>query len=127
MRFVLLFVGLLVALAVLYRFGPDHADAKWSWVSPGAIFASVLWLLGSLLFSVYTANFGKYNETYGALGAVVVVMLWLLLTAVVIILGAELNAELERQTARDTTTGPERPLGARQAYAADTVGPASDH
>ena len=102
---------------------PDREAAKWSWVSPGAIFASVLWIIGSLLFSIYAANFGTYNETYGALGAVVVVMLWLLLTALAIILGAELNSELERQTVRDTTAGDERPLGQRGAYAADTIGP----
>ena len=124
-RFVLLFFGLLAGLAVLYRYAPDREAAKWSWVSPGAIFASVLWIIGSLLFSIYAANFGTYNETYGALGAVVVVMLWLLLTALAIILGAELNSELERQTARDTTTGDERPRGQRGAYAADTIGPST--
>jgi membrane protein len=123
-RFVVLFAGLLAGLAVLYRYAPNRDEPKWSWASPGAVFAAVVWVLGSLLFSLYTANFGKYNETYGALGAVIVVMLWLLLTTLVIILGAELNCELERQTARDTTKGSERPMGARQAYAADTVGPA---
>ena len=105
---------------------PDRADPKWSWASPGAIAAAVVWVLGSLVFSFYTANFGTYNETYGALGAVVIVMLWLLLTVLVIILGAELNCELERQTRRDTTTGPARTIGTRGAYAADTVGPATD-
>ena len=123
-RFVVLFAGLLIGLAVLYRYAPNRDEPKWSWASPGAVFAAVVWVLGSLLFSLYTANFGKYNETYGALGAVIVVMLWLLLTTLVIILGAELNCELERQTARDTTEGPERPMGARRAYAADTLGPA---
>jgi membrane protein len=78
-----------------------------------------------LLFSFYSANFGRYNETYGALGAVAVVILWLHLTALFVILGADLNRELERQTMRDTTKGPERPLGSRHAYAADTVGPAA--
>lgn len=84
-------------------------------------------MLGSLLFSFYTANFGTYNETYGALGAVVILMLWLLLTALVVILGAELNCEIERQTRRDTTTGPARKIGSRGAYAADTVGHATDN
>ena len=125
-RFVVLFFGLLAGLAVLYRYAPDRQAAKWSWVSPGAIFASVLWIIGSLLFSIYAANFGTYNETYGALGAVVVVMLWLLLTALAIILGAELNSELERQTTRDTTAGEARPLGQRGANAADTIGPTTD-
>jgi membrane protein len=127
LRFALLFGGLLVGLAVLYRYAPDRDEPRWSWVSPGALFAAVLWILGSLLFSIYTANFGKYNETYGALGTVVVVMLWLLLTTAVVIFGAELNCELERQTAKDTTAGAERPLGRRDAYAADTVGAPADN
>jgi membrane protein len=125
-RFVVLFTGLLFGLALLYRYAPDREHAKWSWVTPGAVFAAVVWIVGSLLFSIYTANFGRYNETYGALGAVVVLMLWLLLTALVVILGAEINCELERQTVRDSTVGEERPLGSRHAYAADTVGPAAD-
>lgn len=125
-RFVVLFVALLGGLALLYRYAPDRKQPKGTWTSAGALFAAVLWLLGSLLFSLYTANFGKYNETYGALGAVVVLMLWLVLTALAIILGAELNRELERQTARDTTKGDTRPLGERDAYAADTLGAASD-
>ena len=86
----------------------------------------MLWLVGSGLFSLYAARFGKYEDTYGALGAVVVVMLWLYLTAYAIVLGAELNAESERQTAKDTTTGRHRPLGARDAEAADTVGPTAE-
>ena len=76
-----LLLGLLAGLAVLYRYAPDRGAAKWSWVSTGALLASVLWIIGSLLFSIYAANFGTCNETYGALGAVVIVMLWLLLTA----------------------------------------------
>jgi membrane protein len=126
LRFVVLFGGLLFGLALLYRYAPDRDAAKWTWVTPGALFAAVLWIIGSLLFSVYTANFGRYNETYGTLGAIVVVILWLLLTTTVVILGAQINCELERQTVRDTTKGDERPLGQRNAYAADTVGPASD-
>jgi membrane protein len=121
-RWPLLALVALAVLAVLYRWSPDRDRARWRWVSPGAIFATVGWVVASIGFSIYTANFGKYNETYGALGAVVVVMLWLFISAYVVIAGAELNAELERQTAVDSTTGPSRPLGERQAYAADTVG-----
>jgi membrane protein len=126
LRWVVLLVGMLMALAVLYRYGPDRDNPTWSWVSPGAIMATVLWLIGSALFAFYTANFGKYNETYGSLGAVVVVMLWLYISALAVILGAELNAELERQTARDTTKGAPQPMGRRGATAADTLGPTAD-
>lgn len=120
-RWPLLALVVLVALAALYRWGPDRDAPRFRWVTPGAVVATVVWLAASAGFSYYTANFGSYNETYGALGAIVVVMLWLYLTAYAIILGAELNAELERQTAADTTIGPERPLGARGARAADTL------
>ncbi len=112
----------MVALSLLYRWGPDRDAARFRWVSPGAVLATVVWVAASIGFSIYTSNFGDYNETYGALGAIVVVMLWLYITAYVVILGAELNCELERQTVVDTTTGPARPLGERQAYAADTLG-----
>lgn len=113
-------------LAVLYRIAPDRQDAGWRWVTPGALVATVVWLLGSLAFSAYTAGFASYDETYGALGAVVITMLWLQLTALAILLGAEVNAELEHQTAKDSTTGPERPLGQRRAVMADTVGPPAE-
>lgn len=113
-----------LALAVLYRYSPDRDAPAWRWVSPGALVATVLWLVGSVAFAVYVNNFGKYNETYGTLGAVVVLLLWLFLTAYVIILGAELDAESERQTKRDTTQGDRQPMGDRDAYAADTVAPA---
>jgi membrane protein len=115
----------LVALAVIYRWAPDRDRPKWRWTSAGAVFATVVWVIASIGFSIYTANFGNYNETYGALGAIVVVMLWLFITAYVVIAGAELNAELERQTVVDSTAGPSRPLGERDAYAADTVGRAT--
>ena len=82
----------------------------------------MLWLLGSFGFSWYVDNFGKYNQTYGALAAVIILLLWLFLSAFAVLLGAELDAEIERQTARDTTTGPERPLGERDAEVADTLG-----
>jgi membrane protein len=126
LRFVVLFAGVLFAFAVLYRYAPDRDEPKWAWVTPGAVFAGVMWIVASLLFSFYTANFGKYNETYGALAAIVVVILWLWISATVVIFGAEINCELERQTVRDTTKGAERPLGQRNAYAADTIGTASE-
>jgi len=122
LRWPVLAAAVLVALAVFYRYAPNRDDPRWRWVSPGALTATLLWLVGSAVFSVYTANFGKYNETYGSLGAVVVVMLWLFLTAFVLIFGAELNAEIERQTRKDSTEGSPQPLGGRRAYAADTVG-----
>jgi membrane protein len=125
-RWVLLLGAMILALGILYRYGPDRDDAKWSWVSPGALVATALWLAGSALFAVYTANFGKYNETYGSMGAVVVVMLWLYISALAVLVGAEINAELERQTFKDTTRGRPQPLGARRATAADTVGPTAD-
>jgi membrane protein len=122
LRWPLLAVVFVGGLAVLYRLAPDRDNAEWRWVSIGAVVAAVLWLAGSALFSVYTARFASYDQTYGSLGSIVVLMLWLLLTAYAIILGAELNAETERQTARDSTEGRDRPLGGRDATAADTVG-----
>lgn len=121
-RWVVLALLVLVAVAVVYRFAPDRASPRWRWVSWGAVVALVLWLLGSVGFSWYVDNFGKYNQTYGALAAVIILLLWLYLSAFAVLLGAEFDAEIERQTARDTTTGPERPLGERGAEAADTVG-----
>jgi membrane protein len=112
----------LAALALLYRLGPDRDAADWRWVTPGSLLAVVVWVIASIGFSIYTSNFGRYNETYGSLGAVVVLMLWLYISAYVVIAGAELNAELERQTRADTTRGRAEPLGRRGAYAADTVG-----
>ncbi len=125
-RWPLFAVVALAALSIIYRFAPDRDAARWRWVSAGAVVATVVWVAASVGFSIYTANFADYNETYGALGAVVVVMLWLYITAYVIIAGAELNAELERQTVVDTTTGRAEPLGERDAYAADTIGEATD-
>lgn len=121
-RWPLLAILAMAAFATIYRRAPDRAGARWAWVSPGAVFATVVWLIASVGFSIYTANFGRYNETYGALGAVVVVMLWLYISAYVTIAGAELNAELERQTAQDTTEGRPQPMGERGAHAADTLG-----
>jgi membrane protein len=117
---------IVAGLAIIYRFAPDRDNPRWSWASPGAVLATVLWLAASVGFSIYTANFGKYNETYGALGAIVVVMLWLWIGALAVIIGAEVNGEVERQTAKDTTQGDHEPLGDRGAYAADTIGPTAD-
>jgi membrane protein len=118
-RWVALAVLVLLALGVIYRLGPDRANPRWRWVSIGAVVALVLWLLGSVGFSFYVDNFGKYNQTYGALAAVIILLLWLFLSAFAVLLGAEFNAESERQQATDTTTGPERPPGERDAEVAD--------
>lgn len=112
-------VGLIGYLGVVYRFGPSRRPAQWSWLSPGALLATLLWLCVSALFSLYVANLGNYHETYGSLAGVVILLLWLWVSALVILVGAELNAELERQTAHDTTTPPDRPMGERGAFVAD--------
>jgi membrane protein len=119
-RWPALVVLVAVALAVLYRLGPDRANPRFRWVSWGAVAAVVLWVAISAGFSYYVSNFGKYGQTYGSLGAVIVLLLWL--SALAALIGAELDAEIERQTARDTTTGPERPTGERDATVADTLG-----
>ncbi|MGJ4946208.1 YihY/virulence factor BrkB family protein [Bradyrhizobium sp. HKCCYLS1011] len=124
-RWPAIFVCIALALALIYRYGPDREQPKWRWISWGSALAAALWLIASLLFSWYTANFGSYNATYGSLGAVVGFMTWLWISATVILIGAELDAELEHQTARDTTTGAAKPLGTRGAAVADTVGHAS--
>lgn len=120
-RWPLMLVAVGVVLACLYRWGPSRATARWRWVSWGSAVAALLWLLASLGFSWYVANFGNYNETYGSLGAVIGFMTWVWISSAVVLLGGELNAEMEHQTARDTTTGPERPLGTRDATMADRV------
>jgi membrane protein len=118
-------LGLIVlGLATLYRYGPSREDAQWRWITPGSVVAAIVWVIFSMLFSWYVANFGKYNETYGSLGAAIGFMTWMWLSVTIILMGAELNAEIEHQTAKDTTTGSEKPLGARGAYVADTVGEA---
>lgn len=114
---------LILALAVLYRFGPHRRSAKWRWITPGAAVAALGMIAVSAAFSFYTANFAAYGETYGSLGAVVAVMMWFWLTSIVVIVGAEINAELEHQTAQDTTIGPDRPMGEREAMMADRVAP----
>ncbi|HEX4893239.1 MAG TPA: YihY/virulence factor BrkB family protein [Hyphomicrobiaceae bacterium] len=120
-----LLLGLVVlAIAALYRFGPSRDKPRWRWLTWGSGAAAIAWLAASLLFSWYVSNFGQYNATYGSLGAVIALMTWMWLSTTVILLGAELNAEIEHQTARDTTTGPNAPMGSRGATMADTVGEA---
>lgn len=122
-RWPVLLGGFVVGLAVLYRYAPSREYAKWRWISPGALTAAILWVTGSALFSLYVAKFGSYDKTYGSLGAIVVFLLWMFLSAFVVLLGAELNSEIERQTVKDTTDGAPQPLGQRGAFAADSVGP----
>jgi membrane protein len=121
-----LLLAVALAVAIMYRYGPSREKAQWRWLTWGSAFAAIGWLVVSVLFSWYAANFGSYNKTYGSLGAVVGLMTWMWLSSIVILLGAELDAEMEHQTAHHTTTGPPRPLGARGARMADTVGKRSD-
>lgn len=123
LRWPLLFVLVMVGLAALYRYAPSRSRARWIWVSRGAVVATALWVLASIAFSVYVRHFGSYNETYGSLGAVVVLLMWFWISAFIVLLGGELNAEAEHQTARDTTTGRPLPMGERGAWVADTLGP----
>jgi len=123
----LMIVVLSLGLAALYRWGPDRANAKWRWITPGAILTLVVTTIVSLLFSWYAANFGSYDATYGSLGALIGFMTWIWLTMIILIVGGELNSEMEHQTARDTTTGAPQPLGQRGATMADRVaGKSSD-
>lgn len=124
-RWPTMFVVVALALALIYRFGPSREAPRWRWITWGSAVATVLWLGASALFSWYAANFGKFNETYGSLGAAIGFMTWLWISAIVTLIGAELDAEMEHQTAHDTTTGFEKPMGARGARMADTVGAAS--
>lgn len=121
LRWVLLVVGIMVALAVLYRYAPDRDSPRFSWVSVGAAVATLIWLLASVAFSLYVDNFGSYSKTYGALAGVAVLMLWLWITAFIVLLGAEINSEAEQQTVKDTTVGEPQPLGQRGAVKADNL------
>ena len=105
LRWPAMFVLVILALAILYRYGPSRRIAKWRWLSVGSVFAAVAWLAVSVLFSWYLGNFANYNATYGALGAVVGLMMWMWLSTIVVLVGAELNSEIERQTAIDSTVG----------------------
>jgi membrane protein len=125
LRWPAIMIVIVLGLAVLYRFGPSRESAQWRWLSVGAVVAMLLWIAGSALFSWYLSSFADFNATYGSLGAVIGLMMWLWLTSIAILLGAEINAEIEHQTAHDTTTGSPKPLGSRGAVMADTVGAAA--
>lgn len=118
----LLIVMVMVSLAVLYRYAPDRDKPQWRWVSPGAISATILWIIASIGFTVYVANFNSYDKTYGSLGGVIILLTWLYLTALMVLLGAVVNAQSEKQTRKDSTEGPPRAMGQRDARAADTLG-----
>jgi len=122
LRWPLLLAGFILALALLYRYGPSRQRARWRWVTWGSVAAAMLWILASLAFSEYVGRFGAFNRTYGSLGAVIGFLIWMWLSVIVVLLGAELNAELEHQTAVDSTTGAARPMGERGARMADTLG-----
>lgn len=119
LRWALLLALIIVGLAVLYRVAPDRNPPKFRWVSVGSVLAALLWLLGSVGFSLYVNYFGNYNKTYGALAGVIVLLLWFFVTSYIVLLGAEINAQSEYQTERDTTIGQPRPMGQRDAVVAD--------
>jgi len=120
-RWIGVVIAVAIALAVLYRYAPDRDSPKFAWVSVGAAVATVIWVIASVGFSLYVENFGSYSKTYGALAGVAILMLWLWITAFIVLLGAEINAEAEQQTVEDTTVGEPRPLGERGAVKADNL------
>ena len=124
LRWPVLLLVVVGSLAVLYRYGPSRETERWSWVSAGSALAAVLWLVTSLLFSQYVAHFGNYDKTYGSLGAVVGFMSWIWVSVITVLFGAEINSEIEHQTAVDTTEGAPRAMGQRGAVMADTLGKA---
>ncbi|RVT87350.1 YihY/virulence factor BrkB family protein [Rhodobacteraceae bacterium CCMM004] len=120
-RWVVAISVVLAGLGVVYRFGPNRRHARAAWITPGAIVAVVIWAAASWGFTYYIANFGNYNEIYGALGAVIALMMWLYISAFVVLLGAVLNVELELRTVSDSTVGPAKPMGQRGAVPADSL------
>lgn len=124
-RWVLLWLFAVLSFSLVYHYAPDRQPPKWRWVTWGSAFAATLWILGSLAFAAYVQNFGSYGKTYGALGGGIVLLIWFYLMGFTIVLGAEINAEMEHQTVVDTTEGPSAPMGRRGAYVADTLGRAS--
>lgn len=120
----ILFLVANVGIAALYRYGPSRTTARWRWISPGSLTASAVWLVASAGFSYYVSNLTDFSATYGSLGTIAAAMMWTWISTVILLIGAEVDAELEHQTARDTTRSPERPMGERGAVVADQVGPA---
>ena len=120
-RWIVLAIILILALSMVYKIAPNRNNPQFGWVSWGAVIGTVLWIAGSILFSWYVQNFGSYDDLYGSFAAVVILMLWLFLTAFIVLMGAEINSEMEHQTRYDTTIGEDRPLGKRNAYHADHV------
>jgi membrane protein len=124
-RWPLLIVIIIFGLAVLYRYGPSRCEPRWQWISVGSVFAAVAWIVSSALLSWYLASFAHYDATYGSLGvAGIGLMMWMWISSIVILFGAQLNSEIEHQTVRDSTVRGNKPLGARGAVMADTVGKA---
>ncbi|QLF68449.1 YihY/virulence factor BrkB family protein [Peteryoungia desertarenae] len=121
-RWPLMLIFVCAAIASLYRYGPSRERAKLRWLTWGAALSTVAWLIMALGFSFYLENFADFNATYGTLGTFVGFMIWTWLSVLILIVGAELNAELEHQTARDSTVSPEKPMGQRGAHVADTLG-----
>lgn len=119
--YVLLVLFAALIASVLYRFGPSREEAKWKWITPGSAFAAVVWLVLTVGFGIYVGRFTNYHASYGSLGTVVALLTWIYLSAYSFIIGAELNSEIEHQTAKDSTTGAPEPLGERGAWAADNV------
>lgn len=119
-----LFCLTVFGLSVLYRYAPSRDEPEWKWASPGAVISCLIWVAASAGFAFYVGNFGSYNESFGTLAGVIVLLMWFWISAFIILLGAELNAEMEAQTRADTTKGPDAPMGSRDAVKADTLGEA---
>lgn len=122
LRWAVLVGAVAIGIALLYRFGPSRSRAKWRWITIGSAFATIVWLGASVGFSIYIRNFANYEAVYGSLGAVIGFMMWTWISVTILIVGAEINAAMEHQTASDSTVGEARPMGERGAFVADTLG-----
>ncbi|SHG62475.1 membrane protein [Salegentibacter echinorum] len=120
-RWIVIAALFVFGMGMLYKKAPDRDDPETRWLSWGAVLSTVLWLAGSMLFSWYVDNFGSYDKVYGSFAAVIILLLWLFISAFIVLIGAEINSEMEHQTRRDTTIGEDKPMGKRNAYHADHV------